>query len=131
GGDAVQADTGSRIIVRTTIAARRRTERLAVVIDCKNEDLVDTFNTSSQRLGRDAFTLEAGERLAVQFALRLYLAPGTYHIGVYLYRYDIQKNYDTRSPARTFYVRADADVRGIANLEPEITRHEKAAPDGT
>ena len=125
GNEAVQLDSGARLHAKIVIAARRRSPRLAVVIECRDEELYDAFNTSTQRLGRDPFTLEAGERFVVEFALRLHLAPGTYHFGVYLYRYDIQKNYDTRVPARTFYVRAPIDVRGVVNLEPEILRHEK------
>ena len=126
GNEAVQLDSGARVHAKIVIAARRHAPRLAVVIECRDEELYDAFNTSTQRLGRDPFTLEAGERFVVDFALRLHLAPGTYHFGVYLYRYDIQKNYDTRVPARTFYVRAPIDVRGVVNLEPEIVRHEKA-----
>ncbi len=125
GKEAVQLDSAARLHATIVIAARRRTERLAVVIECRDEELYDVFNTSTQRLGREAFTLEAGERFVIEFALRLHLVPGTYHLGVYLYRYDIQKNYDTRVPARTFYVRADVDVRGVVNLEPEVLRHEK------
>jgi homopolymeric O-antigen transport system ATP-binding protein len=125
GNEAVQLDTGSRLHAKIVIAARRRTERLAVVIQLLDEELYDAFNTSTQRLGRDSFTLEAGGRFAIGFTLRLHLAPGTYHFGVYLYRYDIQKNFDTRVPARTSYVRADIDVRGVVNLEPEVVLHEK------
>ncbi|HKA89882.1 MAG TPA: ABC transporter ATP-binding protein [Haliangiales bacterium] len=126
GREAVQVDGRARLRATVVVAARRRAERLAVVIECRDEELYDVFNTSTQRLGREAFTLEAGERFVVEFALRLHLVPGTYHFGVYLYRYDVQRNYDTRVPARTFYVRADADVRGVVDLEPEVVRHEKA-----
>src|SRR5262249_25376255 len=126
GREAVQVDGRARLRATVVVAARRRAERLAVVIECRDEELYDVFNTSTQRLGREAFTLEAGERFVVEFALRLHLVPGTYHFGVYLYRYDVQRNYDTRVPARTFYVRADADVRGVVDLEPEVVRHDKA-----
>ena len=39
--------------------------------------------------------------------------------------YDIQKNYDTRVPASTFYVRSDIDVRGVAHLEPVVVAQDK------
>ncbi len=125
GAPVVQVETGSRLYLEVVVGARRRTERLAVVIECRDEESHDIFDTSTQRLGRDSFTLDAGERFVVRFALRLHLVAGTYHVGAYLYRYDNQKNYDTRMPARTFYVRADRDVRGVVDLEPEIVRHEK------
>ena len=41
------------------------------------------------------------------------------------YRYDVQKNYDTRMPAVTFYVTAPNDVRGAANLEPRVVAQER------
>jgi hypothetical protein len=52
--------------------------------------------------------------------------PGTYHVGVYIYRYDIQKNYDTLTPARTFYVRSLSDVKGVADLEPEVLGQDRS-----
>ena len=125
GRPAVQYRTGDRMTAEIEVVARRRTEKLAVVIQCLDEDMYDVFNTSTQRLGRESFSLEAGERFVVRFALTLHLAPGSYHFGAFLYRYDIQKNYDTRVTGHTFFVHSDVDVQGVADLEPRVERHEK------
>lgn len=125
GTPVVQARSGDRVFVEVEVLARRRTEKLAVVIDCRDSEMYDVFNTSTQRLGEEAFTVDAGERFLVRFALTLHLVPGSYHLGAYLYRYDVQRNYDTRVPARTFFVASDIDVRGAANLEPEVVHHGK------
>jgi lipopolysaccharide transport system ATP-binding protein len=126
GAEAVQFDTGQRMIAEVEVTARRDAERLAVVIECNDEEMYGVFNTSTQRLGAATVNLAAGEKFTARFALRLHLAPGTYHFGVYVYRYDIQKNYDTLSPARTFYVRSLIDVRGVAHLEPEVLGQDKS-----
>jgi lipopolysaccharide transport system ATP-binding protein len=125
GGDAVQFDAGQRMVAEVEVTARKAAERLAVVIECRDEEMYDVFNTSTQRLGAETVNLAAGEKFTARFALKLHLAPGTYHFGVYVYRYDIQKNYDTLRPARTFYVRSLIDVRGVAHLEPEVLSQSK------
>jgi lipopolysaccharide transport system ATP-binding protein len=126
GAEAVQFDAGQRMVAEVEVTARRPAERLAVVIECRDEDMYEVFNTSTQRLGAETVDLAAGEKFTARFALRLHLAPGTYHFGVYVYRYDIQKNYDTLAPARTFYVRSLIDVRGVAHLEPEVLSQDKS-----
>ncbi len=126
GNEAVQFDAGQRLIAEVEVTARRDAQRLAVVIECRDEEMYEVFNTSTQRLGAATVDLAAGEKFTARFALRLHLAPGTYHFGVYVYRYDIQKNYDTLTPARTFYVRSLIDVRGVAHLEPEVLGQDKS-----
>jgi lipopolysaccharide transport system ATP-binding protein len=127
GRPGVQFRSGERMVAEIEVVARRPTEKLAVVIQCLDDEMYDVFNTSTQRLGCASFSLGAGERFVVRFALTLRLAPGSYHLGVYLYRYDIQKDYDTRIPAQTFFVSSDVDIRGVADLEPVVLHHEKAS----
>ena len=126
GAEAVQFDAGQRLIAEVEVTARRAAQRLAVVIECRDEDMYDVFNTSTERLGAATVNLAAGEKFTARFALRLHLVAGTYHFGVYVYRYDIQKNYDTLTPARTFYVRSLIDVKGVAHLEPEVLAQDKS-----
>jgi hypothetical protein len=125
GAEAVQFDAGQRMIAEIEVTARRAAERLAVVIECRDEEMYEVFNTSTQRLGAATVDLAAGEKFTARFGLRLHLAPGTYHFGVYVYRYDVQRNYDTLTPAKTFYVRSLVDVRGVAHLEPEVLSQDK------
>jgi lipopolysaccharide transport system ATP-binding protein len=131
GAEAVQFEAGHRMVAEVEVSARRATERLAVVIECRDEEMYDVFNTSTQRLGAEPVSLAAGEKLTVRIALQLHLAPGTYHFGVYVYRYDIQKNFDTLTPAKTFYVRSLVDVRGVAHLAPEVLGQVKSAGSAT
>jgi len=127
GNGHVQFSAGQRVIAEVEVTARRAVSRIAVVIECRDEEMYDVFNTSTQRLGEKPVDLAAGESFVARFALTLHLAPGTYHFGVYVYRYDVQKNYDTRVPACTFYVRSDTDVRGVANLLPEVLGQDVSA----
>jgi len=125
GAEAVQFEAGQRMIAEIEVTARRAADRLAVVIECRDEEMYEVFNTSTERLAAGTVNLAAGEKFTARFALRLHLAPGTYHFGVYVYRYDIQKNYDTLAPAKTFYMRSQIDVRGVAHLEPEVLSQDK------
>ncbi|HEU4726615.1 MAG TPA: Wzt carbohydrate-binding domain-containing protein, partial [Kofleriaceae bacterium] len=126
GHEKVQFDAGQRMFAEIEVTARRAAERLAVVIECRDEEMYEVFNTSTQRLGACPMSLAPGEKFTARFALRLHLAPGSYHFGVYVYRYDVQHNYDTLLPARTFYVRSAVDVRGVAHLEPEVVSQVKS-----
>jgi lipopolysaccharide transport system ATP-binding protein len=125
GAEAVQFDAGQRMVAEVEVSARRAAEQLAVVIECRDEEMYEVFNTSTQRLGAETVNLAPGEKFTARFALKLHLAPGTYHFGVYVYRYDVQKNFDTLTPAKAFYVRSQVDVRGVAHLEPEVLSQDK------
>jgi len=126
GAETVQFDSGKPIIAEVEVTARKKAEKLAVVIEIRDEEMYECFNTSTQRLGAATIDLEPGQKFTAKFRLACHLAPGTYHFGIYVYRYDVQKNYDTRVPARTFYVRSDVDVRGVANLEPIVISQDKS-----
>jgi hypothetical protein len=58
----------------------------------------------------------------------LHLGPGTYYLGVYLYRYDVQRNYDHVFPATSFVVASDRDVLGAANLYPTVVEYTAEPP---
>jgi lipopolysaccharide transport system ATP-binding protein len=112
--------SGDRAYVDVEVNSRGNYERLAVVITIKTPELVEVFNTSTERLGARSFSLHKGEGLTCSFALDLHLAPGTYHVSVWIHRYDIQKEYDHWESAETFFVSAEHDVKGVANLYPAV-----------
>jgi lipopolysaccharide transport system ATP-binding protein len=124
-GDALRFEACQDVAIDVQVEARVRAEKLAVVIECFDEEQYTVFNTSTERLGREPFAIEAGESFVTSFALKLNLAPGTYQLAVYLYRYDIQRNYDTKMPAATFYVTSATDVKGVAHVQPRVVRFEK------
>ncbi len=125
GAETVQFDAGKKMIVEVDVVARKANAKLAVVLECRDEEMYEVFNTSTQRLGAPPVDLEAGQKFTAKFELTLHLAPGTYHVGIYIYRYDVSKNFDTRFPAKTFYVRSEIDVRGIAHLAPVVLSQDK------
>lgn len=119
-GTALQIESGERIFVEVDVTARRRTERLAVVLVVHDESFHEIFNTSTERLGEDPVTLEPGEMFTSRFQLDAHLAHGSFHLGAMVYRYDIQREYDRRLPAATVFVRTRTDVRGSVNLYPSV-----------
>jgi hypothetical protein len=63
------------------------------------------------------------------FELDMHLAVGTFHVGVYLYRYDLERDLDRVLPAAKFFVASDIDVGGSANLYPKIIAPGPAEPE--
>jgi len=120
GQPAVRFHAGENASVRVAFTARRAAQHIAVVISVLDKGLANIFDTSSERLGTAPVNLLAGESCTVDFDLKMHLAVGTFHLGVYLYRYDLEREYDRALPAATFFVEADRDVRGAANLYPAV-----------
>jgi ABC-type polysaccharide/polyol phosphate transport system ATPase subunit len=112
---------GDRVYVDVEVTSRGNYERLAVVITITNPELVEVFNTSTERLGASSFSLHKDEKLTCTFALDLHLVPGTYYVSGWIHRYDIQKEYDHWESAETFFVSAEHDVKGVANLYPIVS----------
>jgi lipopolysaccharide transport system ATP-binding protein len=113
---------GQRARVSVHIEAAAPTEKVAVVLDVFNTEFYEVFNTSSERLGHPPLSLAAGDRANCEFDLELNLGPGTYYLGLYLYRYDVEREYDHVFPATSFVVTTDRDTRGAANLYPKVAR---------
>jgi lipopolysaccharide transport system ATP-binding protein len=114
--------------ISVSVEALSRAEKVAVVLDVFNTDFYEVFNTSSERLGQEPVSLDPGQRAECTFDVELNLGPGTYYLGVYLYRYDIQREYDHIFPATSFVVTSDRDTRGAANLFPVLSRYAVTAP---
>jgi hypothetical protein len=91
-----------------------------VVLAVLDEGLSEVFNTSTERLEGRSFDLQQGQTVKVTFELDMHLAVGTFHVGVYLYRYDMERELDRVLPAATFFVESEVDVRGSANLYPKL-----------
>ena len=113
---------GQSARIAVGIEGRVRTEKIAVVIELFNTDFYEVFNTSSERLGHPPITIEPGQRTECKFDVELNLGPGTYYLGVYLYRYDVEKEYDHVFPATSFVVTSDRDTRGSCNLYPVVAK---------
>ena len=120
GGASTAFRSGEQAWVDVEIAARTACERLSITVYLADDDFRGVFDTSTERLGLGTFSLRAGEAFRCTLRLELHLAPGAYRVGVVLYRYDLQREYDRWFPAATLFVSADRDVRGVANLYPEV-----------
>jgi homopolymeric O-antigen transport system ATP-binding protein len=120
-GEGFEFESGSKVWVDIEVGARVPCRGLAVVLEFRDENNYEVFNTSTERLGHAAFAIEPGESMHCTFELDLHLAPGTFHLGVSIHRYDIGKAYDRVCPAATIFVRCDRDVRGAVNLRPAVT----------
>ena len=118
---------GQNARVSVAIEASAPVEKVAVVLDVFNTEFYEVFNTSSERLGALPLSLEAGEKAVCDFDVELNLGPGTYYVGVYLYRYDVQHEYDHVFPATSFVVTTDRDTRGAANIFPAVARFDVVA----
>jgi len=121
-GETGTFQAGSRGRISVTLEAVAATEKVAVVLQLFNADFYDVFHTSSQRLGHPPLSLGAGQKAECEFDVDLHLGPGTYYLGVYLYRYDTEHEYDHVFPAKSFVMTTDRDSRGAANLYPVVAR---------
>jgi ABC-type polysaccharide/polyol phosphate transport system ATPase subunit len=121
GGAALSFEAGCRAWVDVEVTARKDCEKLSVTLFLKDAEQHNVFDTSTQRLGSGVFDLRAGATFLCTFQLDLHLARGTFHLGALVYRYDIQRQYDSWCPAATLFISSDRDVRGAANLYPQVT----------
>jgi len=119
-GNRVRFSPGEKAWVDVVFSANEDIKNVAVVIQVLDDHLGDIFNTSSERLGHGAVALVKGQSCKMTFELNLHLANGTFHIGVYLYKYDEQREFDRVLPAATFFIESEMDVRGGANLYPRV-----------
>jgi lipopolysaccharide transport system ATP-binding protein len=127
-GQSGRFSAGQSARIKVAIEAIKPAEKVAVVIDVFNAEFYEVFNTSSERLGHRPLSMEPGQRTECEFDVELNLGPGTYYLGVYLYRYDVEREYDHVFPATSFVVTADRDTRGSANLYPVVARFDAVPP---
>jgi len=119
-GQALQFEPGHRITVDISVSANTACNKLAVGINFNDRNHYEIFTTSTERLGYETFSLEAGQTRTITFELSLHLARGTYYLGAEVRRYDLNKTFDKKFPAATIFIDTDVDVRGVANLYPVV-----------
>jgi lipopolysaccharide transport system ATP-binding protein len=124
-GNTVRYESGDTVQVEVEITARARCPKVAVVIDVRDDAQYNLFNTSSERMGEPPVDLEPGDVYRCTFELELPFAQGTYHLGAYAHRYDLDRGYDSWVPAATFFVSSRIDVRGAVNCKPRLIAQSK------
>jgi len=120
-GDGIEFESGQKAWVDVEITALAPCHNVAVALDVRDETHYQMFHTSTERMGLPTLSLQPGETAQCTFELDLHLAPGMFHFGTTIYRYDLGKTFDRRFPAATIFVTYDKDVRGAANLYPRVT----------
>jgi ABC-type polysaccharide/polyol phosphate transport system ATPase subunit len=121
GDEIVHFRSGDEVTVTVDFRALRRTERIAVVLAVLDEGLATVFYTSTDALpDSPPVDLDVEETCTIAFGLQLHLATGTFHVGVWLHRTDIDREFDESVPAATFFVASSPEVRGAANLWPTV-----------
>jgi ABC-type polysaccharide/polyol phosphate transport system ATPase subunit len=121
-GPRVRFEAGAEVWLDIDVKANRRCDDLSLSIYLRDDTNYLVFDTSTERLGLPAFSMDAGETINFTVRLQLHLARGTFHIGTHVYRYNIQKMYDDCYPAGTLFITSERDVRGVANLYPEVVK---------
>jgi lipopolysaccharide transport system ATP-binding protein len=121
-------ESGQKAWVDVEVTARKPLEKLAVVIWFTDQTQYIVFDTSTERLGHAAFSLQPGETYRCTFELSLNFAHGTFHLCVAVHRYDTQKTYHDRERVSTIFVGSTAAVRGAVNCFPELVESEIIAP---
>lgn len=129
-GEQLAFTAGDRAWVDIEITAHQDLERLAVVLFLDDATDHEIFSTSTQRLGSETISLRKGQSFRCTFQIDLHLARGTFRLGTSIYRYDIQREYDCWRPAASLFITSERDVRGAANLYPEVTRFGRATESG-
>lgn len=119
-GEQSTFESGETAWVDVEVTARANVEKLAVVLWLDDETHYELFNTSTQRLGCEPFSLTSGQTYKCTFELKLNLAHGTFGLCVAIHRYDIQENLDRRTPAAVLFVGSSMAVRGAVNCFPKI-----------
>ena len=130
GGKTLSFQAGERAWVDIEVRARLDCSNLSISLFLEDDQHHDVFNTSTERLGLGTISLQAGATYRCTFQLDLHLAQGTFHVGALVYRYDIQRQYDHWFPAASLFITTDRDVRGAANLYPEVVEHGTSVPSG-
>ena len=123
-GECARFRAGEKAWMDIEVTGRRRCEKLDITLYITDERHELIFDTSTQRLGLDSFTVDEGVTFVCTFELSLNVVSGIYHPCVLIWRYDTQTNYDEWEPATTIYVSAEEDVRGVVNCFPRVVRHE-------
>ena len=119
-GEQSTFESGQTAWVDVEVTARKPVEKLAIVLWLTDDSQYLIFDTSTERLGHCSFSLQPGESYRCSFELTLNIAHGTFHVCAAIFRYDIQKTYDSRAPATTLFIGSTTAVRGAVNCFPKL-----------
>jgi lipopolysaccharide transport system ATP-binding protein len=116
---------GDKLFIDIEVFSAVHLRELSISIYIQDSNGYELFNTSTERLEKTTFSTEPDETWKCTFELTINLTDGRYSIGALIYQYNIEKLYDEWFPARTFFVSSNRDVRGGANLYPQVLTLER------
>jgi lipopolysaccharide transport system ATP-binding protein len=119
-GEQSTFESGETAWVDIEVTARENVDKLAIVIWLTDAAQYIVFDTSTERLTGRSFPLEGGKTYRCTFELTLNAAHGAFSLCVAVHRYDIQRDYDRRTPAATLFIGSSMAVRGAVNCFPRI-----------
>jgi len=121
-GEASRFQSGEKVWIDIEVTGRTRCEKLDVTLYMLTDDHLIVFDTSTERLGLDSFSLEEGSVFTCTFELHLNLVSGIYYPSALIWRYDTQTKYDELEPATTIYMSSEQDVKGVVNCFPKVVQ---------
>jgi hypothetical protein len=119
-GEQCQFESGETAWVDIEVRARDTTPKLSVVIWLEDESRYELFNTSTERLGHQPFSLKSREGYRCTFELTLNLAHGTFRVCAAVHRSDVDHTYDRWVPGSTLFIGSTTAVRGAVNCFPRL-----------
>ena len=119
-GETAHFTSGQKAHIEITGMARQACSDLGIAMEIRDDNYYPIFDTSAYRLGCGTFSLAPGQSFRCTFELDLHLGPGVFHVGVFLHRYDVRRDCDTRLPAATIIMQPDRDIIGPVNLYPRV-----------
>jgi len=119
-GEQATFESGDTAWVDIEITAHKPLEKLAVGVWLVDESDYEVFNTSTERLGFPAFSMEPGQSYRCTFELKLNMAHGSFGLCVAVHRYDINKSLARKVPAATLFIGSTLSVRGAVNCFPKL-----------
>ena len=121
-GEQTTFESGDTAFLDVEVIARQPMEKLAVVIWIRDDKDYILFDTSTERLGYEPFSLQAGESYRCTFQLTLNIAHGTFNVCVAVYRYDLRTTYDSQLSVATLFIGSTTAVRGAVNCFPRLLK---------
>lgn len=117
----VRFRTGEKALVAITLRSEIHRDNLSLHFYVVDGNFYQVFETSTDLLGYEGFSMNQGESKEFRVALNMHLATGTYYLGaVVVHQYDIWKQYHRKFPGATIYVDGPTSVKGPANLNPVL-----------
>lgn len=125
-GPASVIDAGDEIVIEATVRVLQPRRGVDILVRIIDDARYEACNLSLGRLGQDVSSLQSGETLSFRIRGAAHLVSGSYEINVAVRDLAQGRDIVTMTPPVTFYVRAPAEWRGVANIYPQLIGFERS-----